>query len=176
MESESTCPVCKGSKFTQEINLMKARTTRTPCVHCGGKGYIKAQQTDGIRCGRRLGETWFWQHLKDAHIIATLEIRVCPVTINGIPQSKINNSALSLKKGARVPRLFIEIVRMNTAEGFQRRGLMEQLVLNACGDPKIEWAESSLDDSSPEGIALLKKCGFVEEGNKLVREMYAQPA
>lgn len=170
MQSYSQCPVCKGKKVTMQIDIMHGRTTKMPCKNCKGTGEIREQQTDGIRLGLKICETFFWQQLKDGHVIATLEIRVCPVFIDGIPQFKINGSAI-FKNQRRVPRLYIEIVRMTTIPGFQRQGLMKQLVGQAIGDPKIEWAETNLDDSSPEGIALLTGMGFHEEGRKLIKEM-----
>ncbi|MBE3122177.1 MAG: hypothetical protein IMZ53_01455 [Thermoplasmata archaeon] len=175
MQSYSTCPVCKGSKVTTKIDLIQAKTTRMPCGKCQGTGEVKDVQTDGIRCGRKIGETFFWQQLKDGHVVATLEVRACPVFLDGVPQFKINGTAL-FKKQKRMPRLYIEIVRMNTIPGFQRQGLMRQLVGSAIGDSKIEWAETNLNDSSPEGIALMKDMGFHEEGNKLIKEMGLEPA
>ncbi len=170
MHSYSQCPVCKGKKVTMQIDIMQGRTTQMPCKNCKGTGEIREQQTDGIRCGRKIGETFFWQQLKDGHIVATLEIRVCPVFLNGIPQFKINGSAI-FKNQKRVPRLYVEIVRMTTKEAFRRQGLMQELVGQAIGDPKIEWAETNLDDSTEAGIALLKGMGFHEEGAKLIKEM-----
>lgn len=170
MQSFSTCPACKGTKFQLKTDIMNAATVRAPCERCGGTGEIKEQQTDGIRCGRKIGETFFWQNLKDGHVVATLEIRICPVMMNGITQFRINGSAL-FKKQQRVPRLYVEIVRMTTIPSFRRKGIMKELVARSIGDPKIEWAETNLEDSSEEGIALLKGLGFYEEGKKLIKEM-----
>lgn len=170
MQSYSKCPVCKGEKFTTQIDLMKAKTSRMPCVRCNGTGEVRDVQTDGIRVGRKIAETFFWQQLKDGHVVATLETRVCPVFLNGVPQFRINGTAM-FKNQRQQPRLYIEIVRMTTIEAFRRQGLMREMVGNAIGDPKIEWAETNLDDSTPEGIALLKDLGFHEEGNKLIKEM-----
>jgi len=178
MQSYSTCPVCKGSKVQMQIDIMQGKTNRMPCGRCNGTGEIREQQTDGIRCARKIAETFFWQQLKDGHVVATLEIRICPVFLNGVPQFRMDNTKIFKRQREHpTPRVFCEIVRMNTIPGFQRQGLMRELVGNAIGDPKIEWAETNLRDSSPEGIALLKDFGFYEEGDKLIKEMgLSEPA
>ena len=170
MQSHSKCPSCNGVGTLNTLDIMSAKTKRQPCGRCQGTGLVKEQQTDGIRCGEMLGKTYFWQHLKDAHVIATLEIRVRPIMIDGIPQYTQDKTAM-FKRDQQKIRCYVEIVRMNTKPGFRRKGLMAQLVGQACGDPKIEWAESSLEDSTPEGIELLKSMGFEIQGDKIIKEM-----
>jgi ribosomal protein S18 acetylase RimI-like enzyme len=61
---------------------------------------------------------------------------------------------------------------MTTKEAFRRQGIMQDLVQSSLMDSKFEWAETNAEDSSPEGIALLKKIGFYEEGKKLLKDLY----
>jgi DnaJ-class molecular chaperone len=169
------CPTCNGLKFIIQTDIMHARSVKAPCKTCQGSGVVQDEQTDGVRVGRIIAETFMWQHLKDGHIVANLEIRIRPVTVGGAPQFRTNNVAM-FKAQKKVPRLYVEIVRMNTKEIFRRQGLMKDLVQRSLMDPKFEWAETNMEDSNPEGIALLKKLGFVEEGKKLIKELYEQPA
>jgi hypothetical protein len=165
------CPVCHGTGFTIQVDFKRASKTRMQCSKCRGTGKVVPVQKNGIRVGRKIAETFFFQQLKDGAIAATLEIRVCPIIMNGRPQFKTNNVKVMFRRDEKpVPRLYLEIVRMTTKPEWRRQGLMRELVGNAIGDPKIEWAETLVDDSSPEGIALLKGFGFYEEAGKLIWE------
>jgi len=169
MDELETCPVCKGTGFTIQVDFRRAIKTRMQCGKCRGTGKI-ASQKNGIRLARKIAETFFFQQLKDSVVVATLEIRVCPIIIDGKPQLKTNGVKMFRRDEKPVPRVYLEIVRMTTEPVWRRQGLMKELVGSALGDPKIEWAETNLKDSTPEGIALLKCFGFYEEGDKLIRE------
>ena len=177
MNSFMQCPACKGAKVTAQIDLMAGSTVKKVCVKCGGVGEIREQQTDGIRCGKIIADTYFWQELKDGIVIATLETRIRPVGkhVNGnfSPEFRAPSKTASLfkKQNVPIPRLYIEIVRMTTKPAFRMHGIMKNLVQRAIADPKLEWAETNLDDSTDGGIATLKSIGFVEEGNKLIKDL-----
>jgi hypothetical protein len=158
------CPECKGKRYIDSVNFLKAKREKVICPKCNGFGEIKEAQKDGIRVGRVIGETFFFEELVEYKAIATLEIRVRPI-FEG------NRPAFTLPKafGERPrPRVFLEIVRMTTKMKYRKQGIMTKLVREALSDPKIEWATTSWDDSTAEGRNLLIGLGFCQEGVNLV--------
>jgi hypothetical protein len=170
MQSESDCPTCKGLGVISSIDFMKGKTMKNPCATCRGTGKIREAQTDGTRCGRVVAETFFWQELRDSKVIATLEIRIRPVCDQyGRPLAKMNREAM-FKKDRTIPRLYCELVRMNTKIEFRKQGIMSMLLDRAVGDPKIEWVYTSWDDSTVDGRNFLIGKGYKQEGDKLIYE------
>ena len=159
------CPRCKGKKYVDELDILKAQRDKVICPVCNGFGTIAEVQTDGMRVGRVIAETFMYQELKDSKVISTLEVRVRPIMQpNGRP------AVTPPKVFGEQPRMqcFIEIVRMNTKPGYRKQGIMRRLLKFALGDPKIEWAVSSWDDSTADGRNLLLGMKFKQEGNDLI--------
>lgn len=163
----NVCPKCNGRGWYPHTDFLAAKTTRIPCMDCKTTGMIEERQANGIRCGRSESITYFWQFLQFYKPVSTLEIRVKPIlNTMGLPTYKDN----PFSKTRRIPRMYVEIVRMNTKQEWIGKGIMTCLLFHALADPKLEWAETSLEDSTLEGITFLKKRGFKEEGAKLIWE------
>lgn len=166
------CPVCKGKKYTESVNFLKARREKVLCKGCNGAGVIQEAQREGVRCGRCIAETFFWQDLSEGKPIATLEIRVRPIMDEFNRPSYTPPTAFGLKPR---PRVFLEIVRMNTKIQYRKQGRMHKLMANALMDPKIEWAVSSWEDSTADGRNFLLGCGFRQSGSDLIWRRDEQP-
>lgn len=158
-----TCKDCKGQKYISRVDFMKARTVKEICPTCKGKGVMVVHQTDGVRVGRKLCEVFYFQEMRDDHVVATLHIHICPVLIDGKPQFKRKDAY-----SKPIPRIFVEIVNMSTRHHFRRQGIMLDLLSRALADPKIEYALTSYEDSTEAGRAVCEKFGFVRENTNLV--------
>lgn len=166
------CENCEGKGYFVKIDFMQAKQYREKCPKCNGTGVIQEAQKNGIRVGKIICETYFWQMLQNSKPVSTLEIRIRPVmSAEGKPLFK---RVAPLSKIA-IPRVYIEIVRMNTKPKYRKQGIMHKLLEHAIGDPKIEYAYTNWDDSTGDGRNFLLKRGFVQEGDKLIYRKPVKP-
>jgi hypothetical protein len=166
---ESTCESCKGKGYIPRLDIMKATTVKEPCKACKGAGKIIESVKDGVVFFTQNCQVGYWQELKNSKPIATLHLHICPVIdrATGRPLSKKRFPENPLSK-EMVPRIFLEVIQMNTRSKYQRQGIMAKLLKNAMADSKIEWVESSWDDSTGAGRNFLISQGFTQEGSKIV--------
>ncbi len=159
------CPVCKGKKYIDSINFLKAKKEKVLCTGCNGYGEIQEKQTEGIRASRVIAETYFFEDLSEGKAKATLEIRVRPVMDEFNRPAYTAPTEFGLKPKARY---FLEIVRMNTKIQYRKQGIMARLLNYALMDPKIEFAVSNWDDSTSDGRNFLLSHGFRQSGRDLL--------
>ena len=164
------CDKCNGKKFEVKLNLLSARSEKIKCTKCRGTGVIPASAVkDGIICFEQKCIDLFWQVKNDGIAISTLAIHICPVLDeNGNPAFKVIPNENKLKSPTYKNRLFMEIVNMVTKPKFRKQGHMSKLLENAIADPKIEWVESSWDDSTSDGRNFLLGKGFMQSKDKLI--------
>ena len=168
-----TCPICKGKKSISSVNFLKARKEHKLCPGCNGAGEFQEAQTEGLRIGRVIAETFFWEDLSEGKSKAKLEIRVHPI------MDKDNRPAYTPPKtfGEKPrPRLFIEIVRMNTKIHYRKQGIMHKLVAHSLMDPKMEFACCNWDECTVDARNLLLGMGFRQSGPDLVWRRNEQPS
>jgi GNAT superfamily N-acetyltransferase len=108
-------------------------------------------------------QVYLWQEFKDGRPIATLELWIMPVFENGIPQHVKENPLAKPR-----PRIYIQIRDMHTKPKYRRTGIMDRLLIMALQDRRVEWFETSWNDSTEEGRSFLLHRGFKREDDKLV--------
>jgi hypothetical protein len=162
---EVKCEKCSGLGYTVETDIMKARRVKKDCPSCKGTGKIQNIEPDGVIFRIKRCEVGYWQELRAGKPVATLHMHICPIMDStGKPLFKRN--IMNPKQG--IPRIFIQIVNMVTKPKYRKTGIMTKLLSAAMGDPKIEWVESSWDDSTDFGRNFLLARGFVQEGSKII--------
>lgn len=159
------CPICKGKKYIESINFLKAKKEKVLCTGCNGHGLIQEIQTEGIRASRVIAETYFFEDLSEGKPKATLEIRVRPVMDEFNRPAYTAPTAFGMKAKARY---FLEIVRMKTEIQYRKQGIMRRLLNYALMDPKIEFAVSNWNDSTADGRNFLLSNGFRQSGRDLL--------
>lgn len=160
------CDNCDGKGYITKLDIMQAKSTKVQCDKCKGSGYIKSIQTDGPRVGELKCVTYFYQWLKDSKVIATMEVRIRPILDDN---GKMMTKGRDPVSGHPVPRIFVEIVRMNTKPKYRKQGYMTQLLQLAMQDPKVEWIETSWDDSTADGRNFLLSRGFEQNVGQSLR-------
>lgn len=160
------CGSCKGQGYTVKTNILKARQEKVMCPTCHGTGKIYVENVNGIMCQSQMCQVMYWQDFVNNEPVATLHIHVCPIMDKKTGRPAFNPNIFDPTK--KVPRIFLQIVHMATKEGYKKQGRMNELLMRATEDRKIEWVETSWDDSSEEGRAFLLKRQFVREKGKLI--------
>lgn len=163
---ELKCEHCKGLGYTIETNIMKARKERIPCKQCRGTGKIQEEKPDGKVFFIQKCEVGFWQELRAGKPVATLHIHICPIINPETNKPLFKHDQMYPQRG--IPRIFLEIVQMNTKPKYRKQGIMGSLLDSAMADPKIEWVETSWDDSTADGRNFLLGKGFEQKGSKLI--------
>jgi hypothetical protein len=156
-EKAEPCEECSGTGVKHTLDLMNAKTGKEICKACRGTGRKLQMPTDGLRVGKLIGEVFFFQWLVENEAIATLEVRIMPV------RGGSGEPLFNMIGPRRIPRLMGEIPRMATRSRYRKQGIMSKLLAQAIADPKIEWMETSWDDSSADGRNFLLGRGFKQE-------------
>lgn len=164
--TEVPCEKCNGRGYTTKLNIIKARQEKIHCEHCRGTGKVLIGKLNGITAKRQVCTVMYWQDFVDNEPVATLHIHVCPVMDQKTGQPAYLPNILDPKQ--RVPRIFLQIVHMATKDDYKKQGRMNELLMRASEDRKIEWIETSWDDSSEDGRAFLLKRQFNRERGKLI--------
>ncbi len=170
---EDTCPNCKGLGYTVETNIMRAIKEKKPCIACRGTGKIQIEKPDGKRFITQECIVGYWQEMRAGKVAATLHIHVCPIRDSNTGKPLFKPGVMN-PKGA-IPRVFIQIVNMVTKPKYRKTGIMSELLAAAMADPKIEWVETSWDDSTADGRNFLLGKGFVQEGKDLIFKKTTDP-
>ena len=166
MNSKIPCQDCKGLGYSLKLNIIKARQEKIPCPTCRGTGSVFVESLNGIVCQRQVCQVMYWQDFVNNEPVSTLHIHVCLVMDNKTGQPSFKPDIFNPKN--RISRIFIQIVNMATLPDYRGQGRMDELLKRSMEDPKIEWVETSWDDSSDEGRGFLLKREFVRECGKLI--------
>lgn len=141
---------------------MAARTRYVTCKRCNGrKEEPEELRPEGIRMVHVPAQLVLFQQFKDNIPIATLELWICVVMKDGIAQTIYNNSK-------KQPRIYAKIRNMITRPEHRGKGIMGALLTCAIQDHRIEWVETSWDDSTSDGRNFLLGKGFIQDGDKLI--------
>jgi len=160
---EDVCPECKGRKMLPKLDIKSATTKMAPCPKCFGRGTIQIKPTDytGMSIMNQIAQIYWFNDNINGNVVSSLLAFMCPMMEDGKP-------AMRVVGGTSMYRIFMQIIRMNTKSKHRREGRMSKLLEKALQDPKIEYAESSWDQSTADGRNFLLGRGFVQEGNNLV--------
>lgn len=164
--NEIPCPKCDGRGYTTKVNLLKAKTDKIHCEKCRGTGKVFVDKINGIQVVRQLCQVFYFQDYVDNNPVATLHVHMCPVMDQKTGKPAYTPNVLNPKD--MKPRIFIQIVHMATKPDYRRQGRMRNLLMKAMEDPKIEWVETSWDDSSDDGRNFLLMNEFKREKGKLI--------
>lgn len=166
----NTCPNCHGRKFTEKLDLLQAKTVKKVCEKCHGTGSVPMEAVkNGTVFFTQQCIVGYWQELRDGKPIATLHIHVNQMTNEaGLPLFHRVPGKTLLDKPTVKARYFLEIVNMNTKPKHRKCGIMSTLLERAMADPKIEYIESSWDDSTIYGRNFLLNRKFIKKNGKLV--------
>lgn len=157
------CGECNGLGKVQKLDIMHAKKIWEVCPKCHGVPEREPLRQDGIRQAKLPCITYLWQEFKDHKPIATLELQVWPIIENGIP-AVVKESPLKPPR----QRIYIKIRDMNTRPKYRKQGIMDRLLICALQDRRVEWFETSWNDSTEEGRKFLMKRGFYREDSNLV--------
>lgn len=164
------CEECKDTGYVIKVDILNAKKMRVVCPKCHGIKPRDPLDPDGIRSVHVPAQIYLWQEFKNDKPIATLELWVRPITDNG-KVLEVRDTPLSKPR----PRIYISIRDMHTKPKYRKQGIMDRLLICAFQDNRVEWFETSWDDSTEEGRKFLLNRGFHREEDKLVFERQKEP-